>query len=174
MENLKVIVDAVQKYLVIGGLLTVGIGFLAMLVYSTRESFAKIWKAIKAHKVASIILFPLFATLVIQGSTKPPVNPPIETEEGIKLTSVVSERDSVTFKWESTDERIVEGATFQIQRRSRAFPFIGGWSNWSTVKEVTEYEATVDGYTWDRNNQFRIAVLIEAEDETETETEATE
>lgn len=167
MEDLKVIVDTCQKFLVIGGLLAVAIGFFALIVYSARDSFVRIWRAIKAHKVASIILFPLFATLVIQGSTKPPVTPPIETEEGIKLTEVTCTKDSVYFKWQSTDERIKEGATFQIQRRSRAFPFVTGWSNWSTVKEVTEFEATVDGFTWDRNNQYRIAVLIEAEDETE-------
>lgn len=160
---MNAVITSIFKWMILSILTIGGICLVSLLLYSLYKDLKRFFRFTKKNKVV-ILFLPLLYALVLQGSTKPTPPPPIETEEGIRLTEVNAQRDSVSFKWESTDERIKKGAIFQIQRRYKAFPFLSGWSNWSTVKEVSANEATIKGFTWDKNNQYRIAVLIETDD----------
>ena len=98
---------------------------------------------------------PLCVALIVHGSTKPTPNPPIVTEEGIKLTKLAVDAKEAALEWSSTDERIAAGAVYMVQKRVS-----GG--DWATVHSTTGTNAVIDCFTVDRDTSWRIAVDLGA------------
>lgn len=131
----------------------------AMLCINARAALAKITAFIAGHPVQNMVLMPCVLTFFAYGSTKPEPPPPVIVEQGIKLTRHFVDKNAVSLEWSTEDERIIVGTdVFQVQRRTKAFPFKGGWSAWQTIGETTSTNLTIEGFTLDRNTQYRIAV----------------
>lgn len=159
MNNIKTIFQSVILVVCLSGLIAVAI---AIMISVARGNMARIAAFFRLHP-ANAILLPIVATLIVHGSTKPPTPPPVIVEQGITLTRCDVTPERATLEWSTSDDRIEIGTdTFQVQRRSKAFPFKGGWSPWETVGETTATNIVIEGWTLDKNTQYRIAVEKEA------------
>lgn len=160
MNNIATIFQTVLLVVCLSGLIACA---LAAMLYAARGHLARLSAFVRLHPSHAAVLLPIVATLIVHGSSKPPTPPPVIVEQGITLTRCDVDTRRATLEWYTSDERIELGTdTFQVQRRSKAFPFKGGWSPWETVGETTATNIVIEGWTLDKNTQYRIAVEKEA------------
>lgn len=121
-----------------------------------RAVIKKFFYIVKTHKAESAVLAPFLLCAIVWGGTKPEP-PPVVTEEGINLKTVVQSPHKVYFAWEAEDDRIPAGATFIIQNQ------IGG--DWHKLGETTNHWFESESFTINRKNRFRIMTDITENEE---------
>lgn len=87
------------------------------------------------------------AAMLAYGGSKPHT----VTERGIKLTKCEVDAAKAYLEWSSEDERITAGATYMVQKSPDGV-------EWQTVYSTSGTNATVYGFTVDRDVRWRIAV----------------